>query len=138
MTFAKILNRFFGITNKRVDYFAVIFAAVIIAGGRRMNDELKEQIERDAGKLFKSHSHQGVFVSQVIYFMESVIKGVRNLNYLVCVINKNAKHYPKWNSRIPYYLLNGYKTEDLIQKRLFEYLHTIKPDYDTLDEQPLD
>jgi len=138
MTFAKMLNRFFGITNKRVDYFAVIFAAVIVAGEKRLGEELKMQLETDAAKLFKSPSHQGVFVSQVIYFIESVAKGVRNLNYLVSLINRNAKLYPKWNSRIPYYLLNNYKTEDIPQKRLFEFLYTIKPDYDTLDEQPLD
>ena len=138
MTFAKMLNRLFGITNKRVDYFAVIFAAVIVASEKRMSDELKEQVETDAAKLFKSPSHQGVFVSQVVYIVESVVKGTRNLNYLVSMINRNAKLYPKWNSRIPYYLLNNYKTEDIPQKRLFEFLHTIKPDYETLDEQPLD
>ena len=138
MTFAKLLNKLLGITNKRVDYFAVIFAAVIVAGEKRISDELKEQLETDAAKLFKSPSHQGVFVSQVFYFIESVSKGVRNLNYLVSLINRNAKLYAKWNSRIPYYLLNNYKTEVIPQKRLFEFLHTIKPDYDTLEEQPLD
>lgn len=138
MTFAKILNKLFGITNKRVDYFAVIFAAVIVAGEKRLSDELKAKLESDAGKLFKSRSHQGVFVSQVLYFVESVGKGSRDLNYLVCLINRNAKHYPRWNSRIPYYLLNAYKTENLPQIRLFEYLHTIKPDYETLDDMPLD
>ena len=138
MTFAKLLNRLLGITNKRVDYFAVIFAAVIVAGDKKLNDELRERLEADAGKLFKSPSHQGVFVSQVIYILESVAKGTRDLNYLVKLINRNAKLYPRWNSRIPYYLLNGYKTEDIPQKRLFEFLYTIKPDYESLEEQPLE
>lgn len=138
MTFAKLLNRLFGITNKRIDYFAVIFAAVIVAGDKKLSDELKEQLEDDAAKLFKNPSHQGVFVSQVLYFIEGVHKGYRDLNYMVTVINKNARLYPKWNSRIPYYLLNNYKTEDIPQQRLFEFLHTIKPDYESLEEQPLD
>jgi hypothetical protein len=138
MTFAKLLNRLFGITNKRVDYFAVIFAAVIVAGDKKMTEALHEHLEEDAGKLFKSPSHQGVFVSQVVYFAEGVKKGYRDLNYLVGRINKNAKLYPRWNSRIPYYLLNEYKTGDIPQKRLFEFLHTIKPDYESLVEQPME
>ena len=138
MTFAKLLNKFFGITNKRVDYFAIIFAAVIVAGEKKINDELRAHLEEDAKKLFKSTSHQGVFVSQVIYFVGGGSKGNRDLNYLVSLINRNAKHYPRWNSRIPSYLINAYKTEDVTQMRLFEYLHTIKPDYESLVEQPME
>ncbi len=138
MTIAKLLNKLFGLTNKRVDYFAVLFAAVIVAGDKKVNEQLKKHLEADAEKLFKNPSHQGVFVSQVIYFVEGVAKGYRDLNYLVARINRNAKLFPRWNNRIPYYLLNGYKSEDVAQLRLFEFLHTIKPDYEALVEQPMD
>jgi hypothetical protein len=123
-----MLNKLFGISNKRIDYFAVIFAAVLVAGDKKTNDALKKELETDAAKLFKSSNHQGVFVSQTLYYKNGGVKGMRDLNYLVKMINKNAKLMPRYNSRIPYYLLNHYKTDMPEQRQLFDFLHTIKPD----------
>ena len=128
MTIATILNKLFGITNKRVDYFAIIFAAVIVAGDKKMSETLEKELEEDAAKLFKSPNHQGVFVSQTAYYAGGGVKGMRDLNYLVKLINRNAKLMPRYNARIPYYLLNHYKTDEPEQKQLFEFLYTIKPD----------
>jgi len=122
------LRKVLGIVDKRVDYMAVIFAAVLLAGYRTMNDELRRELEQNAVKLFKSRTHRTLFVAQVVYYYSGASKGVKDLNLLVKYINRNNKHHPKWSSNIPYHLLNNYKTDDIEQVRLFEFLHTIKPD----------
>lgn len=135
MSVSMLLNRFFGITNKKVDYFAVIFAAVILAGGKKIDDEMRQTVEADAKKLFKSRAHQDIFASQVNYFYSGGMKGNKDLNYMVKLINRNAKLYKSYNPRIPYYLLKKYRNDAIEQTRLFEFLNTIKADIDTTPDQ---
>ena len=69
-----------------------------------------------------------LFLAQVVYYYNGASKGVKDLNLLVKIINRNSKAYPRWGRHIPYGQLNTYKSDDIEQKRLFEFLYTIKPD----------
>ena len=128
MNIAGLLNKFFGLSNKQVDYFATIFAAVILSSEIKYDDEMEAKVEEDAKKLFKNTTTQGFFVSQVRFLAMGGANGVKDLNALIKIINQNSKLYKKWNPRIPYYLLNHYIVNEDIQKRVFEFLYTLKED----------
>ena len=128
MSFGGWIRKVLGIVDKRVDYMAAIFAAVLLAGNWRLTEEVRTHIEEDAAEIFKSKTLQTLFSAQVAYYYNGASKGTKDLNLLVKIINRNNKLHPKWNRNIPYELLNNYRSEDVEQKRLFEFLHTIKPD----------
>jgi len=140
MILAGLLNKIFGLTNKQVDYFASIFAAVIISSGEEFDEKMEKGVEEDAVKLFKDKTLQGFFVSQVEFLVSGGAKGIKDLNALIKIINKNSKLHKKWNAAIPYDLLRKYMTEGDLQKRVFEFLHTIKAEeimqVSVIQEQP--
>jgi|SaaInl8_200m_RNA_FD_contig_101_214113_length_530_multi_3_in_0_out_0_2 hypothetical protein len=117
------IRKIFGISDKQIDFYAPIYAAVILARGSCGVTERSTMLLRnDAKKLFTSKTRQGVFVNQVEFFLEGGYKAERDLNGLVKLIERNAQLYPKLMKKLKLEYLDHYRNDTDIQKRMFEFL----------------
>jgi hypothetical protein len=118
------LRKIFGISDKTIDFYAPIYASVILArGGCGVTERSGMLLRSDAKKLFKSVTRQGVFVNQVEFFLEGGAKGERDLNGLIGLVKKNAALSPKLMKNLNLDYLEHYRNDTEIQKRVFEFLY---------------
>ena len=126
MTIAYFLNKAFGIIDKRIDYVATIFATVILSGKIDINDDLLEKIKTSLKKVYKSKSNQDILYSQIEYYLKTTKKRAISINLFVKKIAKYSSKYPNLIKKIPHKALLDFKTDNIIQHRVFEFLDDLK------------
>lgn len=131
-------RKLFG-SDARIDFYAKIFAALIISTDRLSYEEL-ELVKKVAGLLFTQKSDETYFVSQVMYHLELCVKNELHINQIIRRIDYLNRLHPRWIESVSSEAVALCRTEgDGLQERVIEYIHSLRtPRKTVLERKPSD
>lgn len=112
--------------DARIDFYAKIFAGLIIATDRLSYEEL-DLVKKVAGLLFTQESDETYFVSRVFYHLELCVKNELHINQIIRRIDYLHRQHPRWIEGVPEEAIELCRSEgEGLQERVAEYLFSLK------------
>lgn len=118
-------RKLFG-SDARIDFYAKIFASLIIAADRLSYEEL-DLVKKIAGLLFTQKSDETYFVAQVFYHLELCVKNELHINQIIRRVEYLNRMHPSWIKSVPAEAVALCRMEnDGLQDRVIEYVESLR------------
>jgi hypothetical protein len=112
--------------DKRIDFLAVIFSALLIAIERKIED-LSDRISRASEKLFTREGDRMFFIERTRYYLSAWERNDLSLNQLARKIAQIGEQRPDWILSMSDEAIEIAKAEnDGLQDRVLEMIESLK------------
>ncbi|MDR2639618.1 MAG: hypothetical protein LBC09_07275 [Helicobacteraceae bacterium] len=112
--------------DKRIDFYAKIFAALIASIDRKI-DDAGDRIKSASEALFSGKKDRSLFAELTRGYIAGCAKNETSLNQLARKIAQLGKLYPSWSADINMDALLFAKADNEgLQDRMFEFIENLK------------
>lgn len=112
--------------DARIDFYAKIFASLIIATDRLSYEEL-DLIKKVAGLLFTQKDDETFFIARVFYHLELCVKNELHINQIIRRIDYLNRQHPTWIKGITKEAVAACRMEnDGLQDRVVEFVESMQ------------
>ena len=110
----------------RIDFYAKIIAALIVAVDRLSYEEL-DRVKMIAGRLFVRKDEESHFVSRVFLHLEWCVKSELHINQLIRRIDQIHRQHPRWIEAISPEIISLCEVPgETLQLRVVEFIQGLR------------